>query len=74
MIDLILEIHSFEQECVTIKGFLHSERLKQHMVTIGVEKSLSNSAIYEHRCLENIKKLYKSDRKCDNQKQYKAII
>ena len=37
------------------------------MVTIGVDQSLSNSAMYGHRCLENIKKLYKSDVKCDDQ-------
>ena len=26
------------------------------MVIIGVDQSLSNSALYEHRCLENVKK------------------
>ena len=44
------------------------------MVTIGVDQSLSNSAIYEHRCLKNIKKLYKYAGKCDDQQQYKVII
>ena len=44
------------------------------MVTIGVELLLSNSAMYKHRCLENIKKLCKSSGKCDNQQKYKAII
>ena len=44
------------------------------MVTIGVYQSLSNSTMYEHRCLENIKKLYKSAGKCHYQHQYKAII
>ena len=29
------------------------------MVTIGVEQYLSNSAMYENRCMENINKLYK---------------
>ena len=38
---------------------------EKHMVTIGVDQSLSNSAVYEHRCLENIKKLYKSVGECD---------
>ena len=28
----------------------------------------------EHRCLENIKKLYKTAGKCDDQQQHKAII
>ena len=30
------------------------------MVTIGVYQSISKSTMYEHGCLENIKKLYKS--------------
>ena len=44
------------------------------MVEIGVDQSFSNSAMYENRCLENIKKLYKYAFKCDCQQQYKAII
>ena len=52
----ILDIDLFEQKCVIIKWLLLSELLKQHIVIIGVDKSLSNSALHEHRCLENIKK------------------
>ena len=44
------------------------------MVKIGVYQSLSNSYFYEHRCLENIKKLYQSAGKCDDQQQYKSIL
>ena len=44
------------------------------MVTIGVDQSLINSEMYEHRCLENINKLYKSAGKCYEQKHYKSII
>ena len=44
------------------------------MVTILIDQFLSNSLMYEHRCLENIHKLYKSDVKCDNRQQYKAIL
>ena len=44
------------------------------MVAIGFDQSLSNNALYEHRCLENIKKLYKTASKCEYQQQYKAII
>ena len=51
LIDLIIDIHSFDHQCVIIKVILQSKRLKQHMVTIGVDQSLSNSAMYEHRCL-----------------------
>ena len=48
--------------------------MKQHIVTIGVYLSLSNSVFYEHRCLENIKKLYEYDGKCEDQQQYRDII
>ena len=44
------------------------------MVTIVVYQSLSNSAMYEHRCLENINMLYKSSGKFDDHQQYKSII
>ena len=44
------------------------------MVIIGLDQSLSNSSLYEHGCLENIKKLYKSTVKYDDQQQYKAIL
>ena len=44
------------------------------MFTIGLDQLLSNSYLYEHLCLENIKKLYKSAGKCDYQYQYKAIL
>ena len=44
------------------------------MVAIGFDHSSSNSAMYDHRCLENINKLYKYAVKCDDQQQYKAII
>ena len=44
------------------------------MVTIGVEPLLISSDLYEHICLENIKKLQKSIGKCENQQQYKAIL
>ena len=68
MVDLILEIELFDHKCVIIKGLLQSDRLKQHMVSIGADQSLSSSAMYEHRCLVNINKLYKISGKCDDQK------
>ena len=36
VIDLILDIESFEQKSVIIKGLLQSDRLEKHMVAIGV--------------------------------------
>ena len=44
------------------------------MFTIGVDQLLSNSALYEHINLENIKKLYTSARKCEDQQQYKTTL
>ena len=51
----IISIVSFEQKCVIIKVLLKSGQLKQHMGTIGVDQSLSSIALYEHKCLVNIK-------------------
>ena len=53
---------------------LQSPRLKDHAHTIGNDQSLNNNAIYEHKCLENIKNKYKQAGKCDDQQQFKDII
>ena len=37
------------------------------MFTIVVDQSLSNSTMYKHRFIENIKELYTSAGKCDYQ-------
>ena len=74
VIDYVLSIYIIEQQCVVLKVMLESPRLKYHVHTIGIHLYLSNNAIYEHKCLENIKKLYKQDGKCDNQQQFKDII
>ena len=41
---------------------------------MSIDQSLSNNALYEHKCLENNKKLYKQAVKCDNQKSFKDIL
>ena len=74
VIDLILEIELFEQQCVIIKGLLKSYRIEQHMVTIGIDKLLSKCEIYKHGCLEDTKKLYTSSGKWDDKMQFKAIL
>ena len=74
VIDYILSIDTFEQQCVVLKVMFQSPRLKYNVQTIGIHPSLSNNAIYEHKCLENIKILYKQAGKCDDQKQFKDII
>ena len=53
---------------------LQSLRLKYHVQTIGIDPSLSKNAIYEHKCLEDIKNLYKKSGKCDKQQQLKDIL
>ena len=60
VIDYVLSIDTFEQQCVVLKGMLQSPRLKYHVQTIGIDQSLSNNAIYEHKCLENIKNYTKN--------------
>ena len=66
VIDSVLSIDTFEQQCVVLKGMLQSPRLKDHVQNIGIYQSLSNNAIYEQRCLENTKKLYKQAGNCDD--------
>ena len=58
VIDSVLSNYTFDQQCVVLKCMLQSPRLKNHVQTIGIDQSLSNNAIHEHKCLENIKKLY----------------
>ena len=57
MIDSIPSIVSFEHKCVVIKGLLKTEQCKGNFVTIEVDQYLSNSSLYEHIFLEDIKKL-----------------
>ena len=74
VIDYVNSIGTFEQQCVVINGVLQSQRLKYHVQTIDIDSSLSNNTIYEHKFLEDIKKLYKQADKCDDQQQFKDII
>ena len=53
---------------------LQSPRLKDHVHTIGIDQYLSNNNLYKHKCLENIKKLYKHAGKFGNQQQFKDIL
>ena len=67
-IDYILSIDKFEHQCVVIKGMLQSPRLEDHMKTIGIDQWLCNRSSFEHKCLNNIKKIYQHAGKCDDQK------
>ena len=73
-IDSILIIEKFEQQCVVTKCMLQSTRLEDPMKTIGIEQSLCKSFYFEHKCLNNIKKIYKHSGKCDNQQNLKDIL
>ena len=74
VIDSVILIDTFEQKYVVFKGMLKSPRLKYHVQTIGIYQSLRKNALYEHKCLENIKKLYKQAGKWDDQNQFKDIL
>ena len=50
LIGLILDIESFEKMCHS-KRFVAVRTTEKNMVTIGVDQSLSNSSMYEHRFL-----------------------
>ena len=54
VIDYVISIDTFEEQCVVLKGIFQSLQLKYHVQTIGIDQSLSNNAIYEHKCLKNI--------------------
>ena len=62
------------KQYVIIKGMLHSDQLIENMVTIGIDIYLSNNALFEYRCLENINKLYNTAGKCNDQQKYKTTI
>ena len=53
---------------------LQSPHLKDHVQAIGVDQSLINNDLYEHKCLENTNKVYKHAGKFDDQKQFKDIL
>ena len=38
VIDYVLSIDTFEQQCVVLKGMLQSPRLKDHVQTIGIDQ------------------------------------
>ena len=48
--------------------------MKYHVRTIGIDPSLSNNTIYEQKCLENIKTLYKQAGKFDDYQKCKDIL
>ena len=73
-IDSILYIDTFEQQCVVIKVMLQSPRHEDHMETIGIDQSSFARSSFEHRCMNNIKKIYQHAGKCDGQQNLKDIL
>ena len=74
MVDSVLLIDIFEQQCVWLKVMLQSPRLNDHIHSIGIYQYLSNNALFEQKYLQNIKKLYKYAIKRDNQQQSKIFL
>ena len=74
VIDSILSINNFEQQCVVIKCLLQSSRLENHMKTIGIDQYSVARSSSEHRFMNNIKKIYQHAGKCDDQQNLKDII
>ena len=74
LICCVLSTDKSEQQCEVLKFMLKSLRLKYHVKTIGIDQLLRNSAIFEHRCFQNINKLCKHAGKCDNQHQFKYLL
>ena len=44
------------------------------MKTIGIDQSSFTRSSFEHRCMNNIKKIYQHAGKCDDQQNLKDII
>ena len=73
-IDSIISIDTFEQQCVVIKFMLQSSRLKDHTKTIGIDRLSFTRSYFEHRCMNNTKKIYQHAGKCDHKKNFKDIL
>ena len=73
-IDPILYINTFEQQYVMIKCMLQSSRLEDHMKTIRIDQSSFTRSYFEHRCMDNIKKIYQHAGKSDDQQNLKDIL
>ena len=44
------------------------------MKTIGIDQSSFSRSYFEHRCMNNIKKIYQHAGKCDDKKKLKDVI
>ena len=53
---------------------LQSSLLEDHMNTIDIDKSSFNVSYFEHKCMNNIKKIYQHAGKCDYQQNLNDIL
>ena len=53
---------------------LQSSRLEEHMNTIGIDQSLCTRSSFEHKFMNNIKKIYQHEGKFDYQQNLKDIL
>ena len=53
---------------------LQSSLLEDNMKTIGIDQSLCTIYSFEHRCMNNIKKIYQHADKCDYQQNLKDVL
>ena len=74
VVDCVLFVDTCEQQCVVLKGMLQSPCIKDYMKNIGIDLSLSNSGLFEHRCLQKTKKFYQHAGNFGNQQQFKDIL
>ena len=74
VIDSILSIETFEKQCVVVKVMLQSPHLEDHMENIVIDQSLCNRSSFEHKCLNNIKKIFQHAGKCDDQQNLEDIL
>ena len=72
--DYIFSVDTLEQQCFGIKGMLQSPHLEYHTKNIVIDQSLCNRSSFEHKCLNNIKKICQHSGKSYNQQNLKGII
>ena len=53
---------------------LQSSCLEYHMETIGIDQSLLTRSSFEHKCMNNINKIYQHAGKCDDQQNLKDVL
>ena len=53
---------------------LQSPRLEDHTKTIGIDQSLCTLSSFEHKFMNNIKKIYQHAGKCEDQQNLKNIL